>query len=119
MISKEKLDGYLRDMNAKSSGVLRMIEGGHYNVNIRRQPTPSGEVHPLTVDTWVILQGSGTVATGFQEKGNAFVEGTGVRSPAKVGDVFFIPANLTHGPNEVKEPLFWLNVRWDVNWAQK
>ena len=53
------------------------------------------------------------------EKGNAFVEGTGVRSPAKVGDVFFIPANLTHGPNEVKEPLFWLNVRWDVNWAQK
>ena len=36
-----------------------------------------------------------------------------------VGDVFFIPANLAHGPNEVKEPLYWLNVRWDVNWAQK
>jgi uncharacterized RmlC-like cupin family protein len=42
-----------------------------------------------------------------------------VRSPAKVGDVFFIPANLAHGPNEVKAPLYWVNVRWDVNWAQK
>jgi len=29
-----------------------MVEGGHNN----------------TVDTWVILQGSGKVATGFQEK---------------------------------------------------
>jgi hypothetical protein len=56
---------------------------------------------------------------GVAEKDNKIVEGAGVRSPAKVGDVFFIPANLAHGPNEVKGPLYWLNVRWDVNWAQK
>jgi mannose-6-phosphate isomerase-like protein (cupin superfamily) len=118
-ISKEKLDGYLRDMNAKNSGVLRMVEGGHYNVNIRRQPTPSGEFHPITIDTWVVLQGSGTVATGFQEKDDKRVDGTGVTAPAILGDVFFIPASVTHGPTEVKEPLAWLNVRWDVNWATK
>lgn len=118
-ISKEKLDGYLRDMNAKNSGVLRMVEGGHFNVNIRRQPTPSGEIHPETIDIWVILQGSGTVATGFTEKDNTIVPGTGVTAPAKVGDVFFIPANVTHGPSGVKETLYWLNVRWDVNWAAR
>ena len=119
-ISKEKLDGYLRDMNAKNSGVLRMVEGGHYNVNIRRQPTPSGEV-PSDHDRYVgrYLQGSGTVATGFQEKDDKRVEGTGVTAPANLGDVFFIPASVTHGPTEVKEPLSWLNVRWDVNWATK
>ena len=35
-IPKEKLGQYLKDMDAKKLQTLRMIEGGRYNVNIRR-----------------------------------------------------------------------------------
>ena len=35
-IPKEKLAQYLKDMDAKKLQTLRMIEGGKYNVNIRR-----------------------------------------------------------------------------------
>ena len=35
-IPKEKLNQYLKDMDAKKLQTLRMIEGGKYNVNIRR-----------------------------------------------------------------------------------
>ena len=35
-IPKEKLAQHLRDMDAKKLQTLRMIEGGKYNVNIRR-----------------------------------------------------------------------------------
>src|SRR5262245_32337971 len=35
-IPKDKLAQYLKDMDAKKLQTLRMIEGGKYNVNIRR-----------------------------------------------------------------------------------
>jgi mannose-6-phosphate isomerase-like protein (cupin superfamily) len=116
-IAKEKLDVYRRDMDARNSGVLRMVEGGHFNVNIRRQKTPSTELHPFTIDTWVVLEGGGTVNTGYRNADGKRVEGTGVTAPARVGDVFFVPANLTHGFSSVNGVVSWLNVRWDVNWA--
>jgi mannose-6-phosphate isomerase-like protein (cupin superfamily) len=118
-IPKEKLDGYLRDMEAKNLAVLRMIEGGHFNVNIRRIKAPSEEHHPLTIDTWVVLEGGGTAATGFTRDKGKRVEGTGVTSPARVGDVFFIPANFNHGFASVDNVVAWLNIRWDVNWASQ
>lgn len=120
-IPKEKLDGYLRDMQAKDSGVLRMVEGGHFNVNIRRQKAPATELaHPITIDTWVVLQGGGTVVTGYRNADGKRVEGTGVATPGTtVDDLFFIPANLTHGWSTVNDVVSWLNIRWDVNWAPK
>jgi mannose-6-phosphate isomerase-like protein (cupin superfamily) len=117
-IPKEKLDGYRRDMDAKNIGTVRMIEGGHFNVNIRRVKAPSSEVHPITIDTWVVLEGGGTVSTGFKTEGGKPVPGTGVSVPAKIGDVFFVPANLNHGFSEVNDVASWLNIRWDVNWAK-
>jgi mannose-6-phosphate isomerase-like protein (cupin superfamily) len=119
-IPKEKLDAYRRDMDAKNISTLRMIEGGHFNINIRRVKAPSVEVHPITIDTWVVLEGEGTVATGFKSEGRQRVAGTGADTPAKVGDVFFIPAALNHGYSALAgDAVAWLNIRWDVNWARQ
>ena len=116
-IPKERLDGYMKDMDLKNLGTLRMIEGGRYNVNIRRITAPSTEYHDITADTWVILQGGGTASTGFERGPNgARVDGTGVSTPAKVGDVFFIPAHFPHGFSAVSPAVYWLNIRWDVNY---
>jgi mannose-6-phosphate isomerase-like protein (cupin superfamily) len=118
-IPKERLDGYLKDMELKNVGTLRMIEGGRFNVNIRHIKAQAPEFHDITVDTWVVLKGSGTAVTGFDRTPDgARVEGTGVSTPAKVGDVFFIPAHFTHGFSTLNSPdVFWLNIRWDVNYA--
>jgi mannose-6-phosphate isomerase-like protein (cupin superfamily) len=116
-IPKERLDGYMKDMDLKNLGTLRMIEGGRYNVNIRRITAPSTEYHDITADTWVILQGGGTASTGFERGPNGSrVDGTGVSTPAKVGDVFFIPAHFPHGFSAVSPAVYWLNIRWDVNY---
>ena len=122
-IPKEKLDADRRDMEAKGLAVLRLIEGGHFNVNIRRIKEPSTEFHATTADAWVILEGSGTASTGFStDKGDAFagsgkrVEGTGAGASARVGDLFFVPAHFTHGFGAVGGVVAWLNIRWDTNY---
>src|ERR1700752_1700290 len=64
-IPKEKLGQYLKDMDAKKLATLRMIEGGKFNVNIRRiTNAETALVHPKTIDVWVVLEGSGTLTTG-------------------------------------------------------
>ena len=70
-IPKDKLAQYLKDMDAKKLQTLRMIEGGKYNVNIRRiTAAETGLVHPITADLWVVLEGGGTLTTGgVLEKG--------------------------------------------------
>ena len=70
-IPKEKLAQHLKDMDAKKLETLRMIEGGKYNVNIRRiTAAETGLVHPITADLWVVLEGAGTLTTGgVLEKG--------------------------------------------------
>lgn len=117
-IPKEKLDRYRQEMAAKNTSTLRMIEGGHFNINIRRIAAPSGEVHPLTIDTWVVLEGGGTIETGFKTEAGKRVAGTGVAVPASVGDVLFVPAAVNHGFSAVTDVVAWLNIRWDVNWAK-
>ena len=120
-IPKERLEGYLKDMELKNVGTLRMIEGGRFNVNIRHIKAPDAEFHDLTIDTWVVLKGGGTTITGYDRTPEgARVEGTGVSAPAKVGDVFFIPAHFPHGFSALSSPdLYWLNIRWDVNYEAK
>jgi mannose-6-phosphate isomerase-like protein (cupin superfamily) len=115
-IPKATTDGYLRDMEAKNLAVLRMIEGGRFNVNIRRIKQPSIENHPVTVDTWVVLEGGGTMTSGFRTEDGRIVPGTGVSQAMTVGDVAFIPAGLNHGFSAVDRVVSWLNIRWDVNW---
>jgi mannose-6-phosphate isomerase-like protein (cupin superfamily) len=116
-IPLEKLDAYRQEMEAANAGTLRMIEGGHFNVNIRRIKAPSTEIHPTTIDTWVVLEGGGTANTGFELKDGKMVPGTGVNQKVTVGDVMFIPSNFNHGYSAVDGVVAWLNIRWDDNYA--
>jgi len=117
-IPREKLDAYGREMAAKNSTTVRMIEGGRFNVNIRRIPEPSVELHKVTIDTWVVLDGGGTVNTGFETRDGKRVAGTGQTFPARAGDVVFIPSGLSHGFSAVDGSVSWLNIRWDDNYLR-
>jgi hypothetical protein len=106
-------------MKFRKSSNYRMIEGGRYNVNLRWNGTPSVERHAQTIDTWIIMGGAATVNTGYQVEGQPAkrVPNTGVSVEAKPGDLFFIPSTFYHGFSEVKPEVFWLNIRWDDNYA--
>src|SRR5688500_8914621 len=114
-ISKGTLAGYLKDMDAKKLQTLRMLEGGKYNVNIRRiTAAETGLVHPITADLWVVLEGGGTLTTGgVLEKGK--ING-GQSRQIKAGDIVYIPSGLPHGVSGVNNNITWLNVRWDTDW---
>src|SRR5215510_6524053 len=114
-IPTEKLAQYLKDMDAKKQQTLRMIEGGKFNVNIRRiTAAETALVHPNTTDLWVVLEGGGTLTTGGIVANGKFVGGES--HPVKVGDVVYLPAGLPHGVSGVNGNITWLNVRWDTDW---
>ena len=117
-IPRETLAQYFKDMDAKKLQTLRMIEGGKYNVNIRRiTNAETALVHPITVDVWVVLDGTGTLTTG-----GTIVDGKivgGESRPLKPGDVEFIPPTVPHGVSGVNGSITWLNIRWDVDWDKK
>src|SRR5438552_4767441 len=115
VIPTEKLAQYLKDMDAKQLQTLRMIEGGKFNVNIRRiRNAETALIHPKTVDVWVVLDGGGTLTTGGKVENGKIVGGES--HTLKVGDVEFIPAGLPHGVSGVNGTITWLNVRWDTDW---
>ena len=94
---------------------LRMLEGGKYNVNIRRiTNAETALVHPTTIDLWVVLEGSGTLTTGGTIQNGKIVGGQSHR--IKAGDVEFIPATVPHGVSNVQGSITWLNIRWDNDW---
>lgn len=115
--SKETLDQIMEGMRLTKSGNTRLIEGGRYNVNLRWNGTPSVEQHGQTIDTWYVLAGGATVNTGYQVKDNERVPNTGVSVVTKPGDVFFHPSAFYHGFSQVSPDIFWLNIRWDDNYA--
>jgi mannose-6-phosphate isomerase-like protein (cupin superfamily) len=116
--SKEQLEQIMAGMRLKKSGNTRLIEGGRYNVNLRWNGTPSTELHAQTIDTWVVLAGGATVNTGFEMKDGQRLPNTGVSVVTKPGDVFFHPSNFYHGFSQVSPDIFWLNIRWDDNYAK-
>lgn len=117
-IPKEKLAAYFKDMDAKKLATLRMIEGGKYNVNIRRiTNAETALVHPQTVDVWVVVEGSGTLTTGGRIVDGKIVGGQS--HPLKPGDVEFIPPTVPHGVSGVNGSITWLNIRWDVDLEKK
>ena len=116
--SKEQLDQIMAGMRLKKSGNTRLIEGGRYNVNLRWNGTPSVESHGQTIDTWVVLAGGATVNTGYEVKDGERVPNTGVSTVSKPGDLFFHPSGHYHGFSQVSPDIFWLNIRWDDNYAK-
>jgi hypothetical protein len=111
---REKLAAYYAQMTKEQIGVMRLLEGGLYNINIRHieNATPekySTEFHEDTIDVWVIQEGGGTLVTGGEE-----VDGKhrgGVERTVKVGDVIFIPAGIYHGMKDTRATT-WLNIRF-------
>jgi hypothetical protein len=117
--SKEQLEQIMAGMRLKKSVNTRLIEGGRYNVNLRWNGTPTVELHEQTIDTWYVLAGGATVNTGYQVKDGERLPNTGVSVATKPGDVFFHPSNFYHGFSQVSPDIFWLNIRWDDNYAAK
>lgn len=112
-IPLETLKGYYTSMDAKKQQTLRMLEGGVYNVNIRRiTAAETALVHPKTTDVWVVTEGAGMLTTGGQLVNGKIVGGE--THAIKPGDVEFIPAGVPHGVSGVKSSITWLNIRFDT-----
>jgi mannose-6-phosphate isomerase-like protein (cupin superfamily) len=110
-----KLQQYYGDMDANKQQTLRMLEGGRYNVNIRRiTNAETALVHPETADVWVVTEGAGTLTTGGRLEGGKIVGGQSHQ--IKTGDVEFIPAGVPHGVSGVNGSITWLNIRFDTNY---
>jgi quercetin dioxygenase-like cupin family protein len=114
-MTKEQIAQYFKDLDARQLQTLRMLEGGKYNVNIRRiTAAETALVHPKTIDLWVVLEGSGTLTTGGTIQNGKIVGGQS--HTIKAGDVEFIPPTIAHGVSGVQGSLTWLNIRWDTDW---
>jgi mannose-6-phosphate isomerase-like protein (cupin superfamily) len=117
------LQATYKDMDARKLLTMRLVEGGKYNVNIRRLTSPERPlVHPKTADVWVVTEGSGTLVTGGELVGSnrtatgdlngASIRG-GLERVIKTGDLVFIPAGLPHGVRDTSG-ITWLNIRFDT-----
>jgi mannose-6-phosphate isomerase-like protein (cupin superfamily) len=112
--SQQTLAAYFAQMSEEQIGVIRLLEGGLYNVNIRHveNATPDAyrtEIHEDTIDVWVIQEGSGTLVTGGERVDGKHQGGS--ERPIGVGDVIFIPAGIHHGMKET-DSITWLNIRF-------
>ena len=118
-----ELQAEFREMDAEGRSTLRLLEGGTYNVNIRRlRGGETALIHPVTADVWVVREGSGTLVTGgtlVDENGSAVAgqRGAAIRGGVtrviRAGDVVFIPAGVPHGIRDT-EGITWLNIRFDT-----
>ncbi len=111
---QEKLAEYFGRMRDERIVVVRLLEGGLYNVNIRyvERAAPDNyrtEFHEDTIDVWVVQEGSGTLVTGGEQVDGKHQGGT--ERPIKVGDMIFIPAGIHHGIKET-DGITWLNIRF-------
>ena len=62
-----ELEATLKEMAADDRPTVRLVEGGSFNVNIRRLQDPeAARTHPRTTEVYVIREGSGTLVTGGQ-----------------------------------------------------
>jgi len=111
---QQALAEHFAQMSDEQIGVIRLLEGGLYNVNIRHVENTSPdnyrtEFHEDTIDVWVIQEGSGTLVTGGERVDGKHQGGT--EQLIGVGDVIFIPAGIHHGMKET-DSITWLNIRF-------
>ena len=117
------LEMTFKDMDAKTQPTLRLLEGGSYNVNIRRlSGSETALVHRRTTDVWVVREGAGTLVTGGtlvdpKVGANGDASGSAIRGGVerviKVGDVIFIPPGVAHGIKDSRS-ITYLNIRFDT-----
>ena len=118
-----EIEAIIEDMDDNQRATTRLLEGGSFNVNIRRlKNAESALMHPRTTDVYVIREGSGTLVTGGQivdESGNPVdgQRGAAIRGGTErrigAGDLVFIPAGVPHGIRDT-EGITWFNIRFDT-----
>ena len=118
-----EIEATIREMDVDQRATVRLVEGGSYNVNIRRLRGPeSALMHPRTTDVYVVREGSGTLVTGGQmvdadgqpidaPRGAAIRGGT--EQVVKAGDLVFIPAGVPHR-FRATDGITWFNIRFDT-----
>ena len=118
-----EIEATIKEMDADDRSTVRLVEGGSYNVNIRR--LKGGEtalMHPRTTDVYVVRDGSGTLVTGGQivdangqpvdgQRGAAIRGGS--ERVISAGDLVFIPAGVPHGIRDT-EGITWFNIRFET-----
>ena len=118
-----ELEAIVQEMDAEQRTTVRLLEGGSYNINIRRiRGGETALVHPRTTDVYVVREGSGTLVTGGQivdENGQPVdgQRGAAIRGGEErvigEGDLIFIPAGVPHGIRET-DGITWFNIRFDT-----
>lgn len=104
---------YWEDQEAKKRTNNRVAEGGTHSINIRTVlPSNRPLVHHLSVDTWVVMEGSATAVTGGELVNIKMTPGSddtsgdsikgGVEQPLKPGDILFVPPGVPHGFKDIK-----------------
>jgi mannose-6-phosphate isomerase-like protein (cupin superfamily) len=118
-----EIEATIREMDADDRSTVRLVEGGSYNVNIRRlRGAETALMHPRTTDVYVVRDGSGTLVTGGQivdatgqpvdgQRGAAIRGGT--ERVISAGDLVFIPAGVPHGIRD-SSGITWFNIRFDT-----
>ena len=118
-----ELEAIVQEMDAEQRTTVRLLEGGSYNVNMRRiRGGETALMHPRTTDVYVIREGSGTLVTGGEivDESGAPVDGQrgaairgGEERVIGAGDLIFIPAGVPHGIRET-DGITWFNIRFDT-----
>lgn len=116
------IEATMSQMEEENRSTVRFIEGGRFNLNIRRITTAeSALMHPTTNDVYVVREGTGTLVTGgvMIDENGAPVNGPraaairgGVEQEVNAGDLVFIPAGLPHGFRDT-DGITWFNIRFD------
>ena len=115
------------EMVAKKLESQRILEGGVFNMNLRRETAPEEGAgsHGKKSDLYLIRSGEATLTTDGQlidpkpaggTEGD--IDGTGIRNGksrvVRPGDSIFIPAGVPHQITAVNGEVQFLLFRWDT-----
>lgn len=121
------IDAAFKEMVEKKLETSRILEGGVFNFNVRRETAAEegAGTHGKKADLYLIRSGEATLTTDGQlvnpksaggTEGD--VDGSGIRNGksrvVKSGDVVFIPPGVPHQITAVKGEVQFLLFRWDT-----
>lgn len=117
----------MKEMVGKKLESQRILEGGVFNMNLRREiaPEEGAGTHGKKSDLYVIRSGEATLTTDGQLTNAKPAGGTegdidgdsirnGTSRVVKAGDVIFIPAGVPHQITAVSGEVQFLLFRWDT-----
>ena len=121
------LNAGFKEMVEKNLETYRILEGGVFNMNVRRETAAEegAGTHGKKADLYLIRSGEATLTTDGQlinpKPGGGTegdIDGSGIRNGnarvVKVGDVIFIPAGVPHQITAVNGEVQFLLFRWDT-----